>query len=924
MRAVGLIAAATLVIGCGSGQSGPSVTQPTIATQPTAQTVISGQTATFTVVATAGNPATLNYQWQTSADGTTWNNVSGGSGANTASYTTAATMNGDNGKQFRVTVDNGAGQAVTSNAVALTVDWAPTIATQPTAQTVNSGQTATFTVVAASGNPATLNYQWQASADGTTWNNASGGCGANPASYITAATVNADNGKEFRVIVDNGAGQAVTSNAIALTVDWSPTIAAQPTAQAVNSGQTATFSAVAASGNPATLNYQWQVSADGTTWNNVSGGSGANTASYTTAGTVCGDNRKQFRVAVDNGAGQAMTSNAAKLTVRPCGGWTATASMNTPRQFFTATVLDDGTVLAAGGMNTGNSIVNTAEVYDPKQNSWTYTGNLHDGARANQKAALLSSGEVLIAAGFQSYPDCSYRSDAELYDPSSGTFSQTGSRGTNSDGWGGMTVLGDGRVIAEGGGIGCGLYTNYADIYDPLTGLWTPTTNTLPSWRDGLITTLLGSGKVVAAGGSDSSSSPSTVSYLFDPTVGSNGTWAATGPLNSARWYPNMVTLNSGSALIAGGVDSSNNPMASSELYDPSLATWSMTGAMKYARSQAASVVLQDGRVLVSGGYSGSAGDQSVAELYDETRWPSVVPCGTSGTWTTKTAPPAYIPALVGGVINNSIYVAGSGGASWMGSYDPNRDVWTPNTARGGGNVGETAAQAIGTDLYIVGGCGNNYDCADRLNSLWAYATTGDSWVPETALPYASEAAAVATLGGKLYIIGGADGPPTGGGASYYNATNTVNVYDPGSNSYSTAASIPVGYVFSAGAAIGDKIYVVGGTPDGSFMSSDLYIYDSVDNSWSQGPSMPGGGRLAMAVAVACGQLHVIGGNNSAGNVTTHEVYDPATDAWTTATPLPSTPTGGLVAAAMPNGLFVIDGGSGAAGIVYQYQSNLP
>jgi Immunoglobulin domain len=85
---------------------------------------------------------------------------------------------------------------------------APTISTQPANQSVSVGQAATFSVVA-SGNPSPT-YQWQ--------KNGNSIGGATSSSYTTPATVAADNGATFRVVVSNSAG-SVTSNAASLTVN---------------------------------------------------------------------------------------------------------------------------------------------------------------------------------------------------------------------------------------------------------------------------------------------------------------------------------------------------------------------------------------------------------------------------------------------------------------------------------------------------------------------------------------------------------------------------------------------------------------------------------------------------------------------------------------------------------------------------------
>jgi len=284
---------------------------PAISTQPASQTVAVGQTATFSVVATG--TGTLTYQWK--KNGTTM------SGATSASYTTAATVASDNGASFNVTVTDIAGN-VTSNAATLTVNAPPSITAQPANQTVNAGQTATFTVTAAG--TGTLTYQWKKG--GTAIG------GATAASYTTPATASSDNGAQFTVTVTNSFGN-VTSNAATLTVNIPPTISAQPASQTVAVGQTATFS-VTATGT-GTLTYQWK--------KNGTAISGATSASYTTPATVSSDNGATFTVTIASSTGN-VTSSAATLTVNTPPSITAQPANTTVIAGQTATF----SVTAAG------------------------------------------------------------------------------------------------------------------------------------------------------------------------------------------------------------------------------------------------------------------------------------------------------------------------------------------------------------------------------------------------------------------------------------------------------------------------------------------------------------------------------------------------------------------------------------------------
>ena len=196
--------AALLLLGaCGSSDNGDSSGNapqaPKITTQPAAQSISVGKTATFSVTATGTAP--LAYQWQRSGTAIT--------GATASSYTTPAAATADNGASFEVTVTNSAG-SVTSNAATLTVSAAavaPAIVTQPASQSVTVGQSATFTVVATGTAP--LTYQWLKNGTAIT--------GATAGSYATPAAATTDNGATFKVTVTNSIG-AITSSAATLTV----------------------------------------------------------------------------------------------------------------------------------------------------------------------------------------------------------------------------------------------------------------------------------------------------------------------------------------------------------------------------------------------------------------------------------------------------------------------------------------------------------------------------------------------------------------------------------------------------------------------------------------------------------------------------------------------------------------------------------
>ena len=119
----------------------------------------------------------------------------------------------------------------------------------------------------------------------------------------------------------------------------------------------------------------------------------------------------------------APVSLARNCTIRPRGCGAATGALGTARDGHTATLLPNGKVLVAGGLDNSGSYLASAELYDPATGMWSGTGALGTG-RDRHTATLLPNGKVLVAGGENSG---SYLASAELYDPATGMWSGTGS-----------------------------------------------------------------------------------------------------------------------------------------------------------------------------------------------------------------------------------------------------------------------------------------------------------------------------------------------------------------------------------------------------------------------------------------------------------------------------------------------------------------
>jgi hypothetical protein len=197
-----------LSAGCGSGSGSTSIppgstsTIPTITQQPANQTATAGQTATFTAAAN-GTPAPT-VQWQVSTNAGAFANVAG---ATSATLTLAGTTASQNGNKYQAVFTNSAGSATTTPAT-LTVDFPPTITQQPTNQTVNAGNPASFTA-AASGNPAPT-VQWQMSVAGGAFTNITG---ATSTTLMVAGTTASQNGNQYQAVFTNSVSSTTTTAA---------------------------------------------------------------------------------------------------------------------------------------------------------------------------------------------------------------------------------------------------------------------------------------------------------------------------------------------------------------------------------------------------------------------------------------------------------------------------------------------------------------------------------------------------------------------------------------------------------------------------------------------------------------------------------------------------------------------------------------
>ncbi len=299
---------------------------------------------------------------------------------------------------------------------------------------------------------------------------------------------------------------------------------------------------------------------------------------------------------------------------------------------------------------------------------------------------------------------------------------------------------------------------------------------------------------------------------------------------------------------------------------------WQSGPSLLTARDQFAGGVL-DGKLIVFGGNGNPSGENLKSmEMFD----PAV------GSWAYKADNDHNggegVEELSGAVVNGKFYVVGAWGGgtpygvfNFVEEYDPTRNIWTSRAPMPTARSAATAV-AYNDKVYVFGGAYNNDFGNARTNYtvVEAYDPANNTWAIETYLPTCRQSPAVAVVGNKAYVMGGAYG-------SYpaVNLVAEVSVYDFVARTWSTNSCAPLptpaAFSYSAAAPVKDgKIYLIGayltgditaGEVNSNKVSTCFYIYDTVSDTWAKGDPLPGGQIEYGLRAIIGDDLWVAGGD---------------------------------------------------------------
>ncbi len=251
------------------------------------------------------------------------------------------------------------------------------------------------------------------------------------------------------------------------------------------------------------------------------------------------------------------------------GSFTPIVAMANARWAHTATLLPNGKVLISGGADNVDSQA-SAELFDPSTNSFTSIENM-TSARTHHTATLLQNGNVLLAGGWSTFDPITPLASAELFDPSTNTFTaiaaMTTARASHA-----AVLAPDGSLVILAGNNAHNVSISSDDVYESGSGIFTSTGSLLHDrWLH--TATLLSSGKVLVVAGErrffDDDGLPNLVvlasAEIFDPAMGVS---TATGNLATERVGHTATLLKNGKVLITGGTNNAGTTLASAELLE--------------------------------------------------------------------------------------------------------------------------------------------------------------------------------------------------------------------------------------------------------------------------------------------------------------------------------------------------------------------
>jgi N-acetylneuraminic acid mutarotase len=534
-----------------------------------------------------------------------------------------------------------------------------------------------------------------------------------------------------------------------------------------------------------------------------------------------------------------------------------------------------GKLYVFGGFYTGTITTARSDVFDPASNTWSRLPDLPE--ELTHSATVADGNTIWFLGGYvDDHPGPSTRSVWKF-----DTVNRTYTRGPllpAPRGAGGAAIVG--RELHFFGGTNR-VAGSTADPDQPqhwvlnLDGgtTWATRAN-LPNPRNHLTGAVV-DGKIYAIGGQhneDENTGLQSDVHRFDPATNA---WTKVASLPKARSHIVNV-VRDGQIYVLGGTNPGNTASSDVTVYSPDSNTWSKAPSLPGGRKTSVAGLI-NGIVYLSGG---SQATSTYAGRF-------------SARWEAGTSLPVALGEVAGGRIGSTLYLVGESSNATL-AQDLATGTWRSNLPVRPFVGHHHAAEVINGKLYLFGGLGAG------AGKVQIYDPATNAWTLGRDMPFAAGSSASALIGGRVYVAGGILGSTT---------TNRVARFDPVANTWTELAAMPQGRNHAASATDGTRLYVAGGrgagSGDGNTVANGfntLQVYDPATNTWRSSATAGSGlaplpqARGGMGKAVFFGgELYVMGGEtqNGAGATSRNvysrvDIYNPSTNSWRLGTPMPT------------------------------------
>jgi len=300
--------------------------------------------------------------------------------------------------------------------------------------------------------------------------------------------------------------------------------------------------------------------------------------------------------------------------------------------------------------------------------------------------------------------------------------------------------------------------------------------------------------------------------------------------------------------------------------------------------------------------------------------------------WEAGPSMPIALGEMAGGVIGSTAYLVGEGNSATL-ALNLSTGVWRQDLPARPFVGHHHAAEVINDKLYLFGGLGAG------AGKVQIFDPVTNAWTLGPDMPFAAGSSSSAVIGGVVYVAGGIVGSTT---------TDRVARWDPTTTTWTDLATMPQGRNHAAASTDGAKLYVAGGrgpgSGDGDVVANGfntLQVYDPVTNTWSSSDTAGSGlaplpqARGGMGKAVFYrGEMYVMGGETATGAGATSrnvynrvDIYNPQTGTWRLGTPM-LTARHGIYPLIVGNRITVAGGGvqagSSSSSVTETYTASLP